>query len=49
MLAEIYQKLNQPAERQSELDLVKKLSQAQDAKIPEEAGKGSASPESTNP
>ena len=49
MLAEIYQKLNQPAERQAELDLVKKLSAAQDAKVPEEAGKESATPESNKP
>ena len=49
MLAEIYQKLNQPAERQSELDLVKKLTAVQDAKVPEEAGKGLATPESNKP
>ncbi len=42
-LAEIYQELNQPAKRQSELDLVKKLSQAADAKLPEGTVKESRS------
>jgi hypothetical protein len=32
MLAEVYQKLNQPADRQRELDLFNKLSEAQKAK-----------------
>jgi hypothetical protein len=46
MLAEVYQKLSQPDDRQRELDIFNRLSAAQKAKAADDPGAKTPEPES---